>query len=158
MLRGKLRMREQSVAGLLFRRLWRRLYLGHPPASISRNAPGDRQMLQRSNFKIRLLVGCDGLEWDTSRFRGCERSTCKLCHSTAEDVMHFLLVCPALQSTREMLLSRAPPTLSAYTSSPNLLINYLLGTSWLEDLPTQKFAVNFTHRLFLARADLIIVQ
>ncbi len=72
--------------------------------------------------------------------------------------MHFLLVCPALQNTREMLLSGAPPTLSAYTSSPNLLINYLLGTSWLDDLPTQKFAVNFIHGLRKARADLIIVQ
>ena len=71
---------------------------------------GDRQMLQRSNFKIRLLVGCDGLEWDASRFRGGERSpTCKLCHSAAEDAIHFLLVCPALQSTREMLLSSPPP-------------------------------------------------
>ncbi len=71
---------------------------------------GDRQMLQRSNFKIRLLVGCDGLELDTSRFRGGERSpTCKLCHSADEDAMHFLLVCPALQNTREMLLSGAPP-------------------------------------------------
>ncbi len=118
---------------------------------------GDRQMLQRSNFKIRLLVGCDGLEWDASRFRGGERSpTCKLCHSAAEDATHFLLVCPALQSTREMLLSRPPPILSAYTSSPNLLISYLLGTSWLDDLPTQKFAVNYIHGLRKARADLIM--
>ncbi len=101
----------------------------HPRTNLSK---GDRQMLQRSNFKIRLLVGCDGLELDTSRFRGGERSpTCKLCNSADEDAMHFL---PA---PREMLLSGAPPTLSAYTSSPNLLINYLLGTSWLDDLPTR---------------------
>ncbi len=83
---------------------------------------------------------------DTSRFRGGE--TCKLCNSADEDAMHFLLVCPA---PREMLLSGAPPTLSAYTSSPNLLINYLLGTSWLDDLPTQKFVVNFIHGLIKAR-------
>ncbi len=46
--------------------------------------------------------------------------------------------------------------LSAYTSSPNLLIGYLLGTSWLNDLPTQKFTVNYIHGLRKARADLIM--
>ncbi len=54
-----------------------------------------------------------GLRWARMgrlKVQGGERSrTCKLCHSAAEDAMHFLLVCPALQSTREMLLSRAPP-------------------------------------------------
>ncbi len=99
---------------------------------------GDRQMLQRSNFKIRLLVCCDGLEWDTSRFRGGERSpTCKLC----------ALLRTRCTSYWSAQLSRAPQkccyqgaslTLSAYTSSPNLLINYLLGTSWLDDLPNTK--------------------
>ncbi len=70
--------------------------------------------------------------------------------------MHFLLVCLALQSTREMLLSQAPSTLAAYISSPNLLASYLLGTSWLEDVPTQKYIVNFMHGLRKSRADLII--
>ena len=44
---------------------------------------------RRNNFRIRLLVGCDGLEADASRFRWRKdrsqpnNSTCKLCHSVA---------------------------------------------------------------------------
>ncbi len=123
---------------------------------------GDRQMLQRSNFRVRLLVGCDGLEVDTSRFRAprgtVRTSTCKLCNSGAEDAMHFLIVCPALQSTRDDLLSQAPSTLSAYTSSPSSLLNHLLGTTWLDDPPTQKYSVNFIHMLRQARAEIILAN
>ena len=54
----------------------------------------------RKNFRIRLLVGCDGLEADPSRFKMEERSqsynsTCKLCHSESEDPHHFIAKCPA---------------------------------------------------------------
>ena len=71
---------------------------------------GDRQMLQRSNFKIRLLVGCDGLEWDTSRFRGGERSpTCKLCALLRTRCTSYWSAQLSGQSTTEMLLSGGFP-------------------------------------------------
>ena len=73
---------------------------------------------------------------------------CKLCHSAAEDTMHFLYIglpsSPEYQGNVTITPPPPPPILSTYTSSPNLLISYLLGTSWLDDLPTQKFTVNYT--------------
>ena len=63
---------------------------------------GDRQLTRSSNFRIRLLVGCHGLEADACRFRVRNRSTqpgdpsCKLCGVEQESSEHFLLQCSAL--------------------------------------------------------------
>ena len=57
----------------------------------------------RNNFRIRLVLGCHGLESDAARFRkrrgGLEvgSSTCRLCVQGVEDPTHFLATCPALE-------------------------------------------------------------
>ena len=67
----------------------------------------------RSNFRVRLLLGCHGLESDAARFRVRRDGSptgnpmCKLCNSEEEDPVHFLAVCNALQA-RQVLLSHAP--------------------------------------------------
>ncbi len=117
---------------------------------------GDRQMLQRSNFRVRLLVGCDGLEADAARFRRNNSSpTCTLCHTAPENARHFIIDCPALQFVRNQQLLMAPGILSTIVSSPNLLMDFLIGTSWVEDKHAQKFAVDYLHTLRLACARLL---
>ena len=63
------------------------------------------------NFRIRLLVGCHGLEVDTCRFRRRMPSnytmndpTCKLCGLEPEDPAHFIVRCPALADSRNAIL------------------------------------------------------
>ena len=71
-------------------------------------------LTSRSNFRIRLLLGCHGLESDASRFsirrNGLTRSdpSCKLCNAELEVATHFISVCPALEAKRRELLSHAP--------------------------------------------------
>ena len=55
-------------------------------------------LTRKNNFRIRLLVSCDGLEADAGRFRyrtftgvSPTQSTCRLCKQEREDVSHFLL-------------------------------------------------------------------
>ena len=68
----------------------------------------------RSNFRVRLLLGCHGLESDAAGFRVRRDGSptgnpmCKLCNSEKEDPVHFLAVCNALQAQRRVLLSHAP--------------------------------------------------
>ena len=58
----------------------------------------------RSNFRVRLLLGCHGLESDATRFRVRRDGSptgnpmCKLCNSEEEDPVHFLAVCNALHA------------------------------------------------------------
>ena len=76
---------------------------------------GDVKATRRSNFRIRLLTGCDGLEQDASRFRYRTQSrlpgdpTCKLCGSGPENAEHFILYCQSLDTTRRLALESAPP-------------------------------------------------
>ncbi len=84
---------------------------------------GDRQMLQRSNFRVRLLVNCDGLEADVARFRGNISPLWKLCSTGPENAYHFSIVCPALQDIRDQQLPLAPDTIASIISSPNLLFD-----------------------------------
>ena len=60
-------------------------------------------LTRQNNFRLRLLVGCDGLEQDASRFRQrkdpssrAHDASCKLCLSEPEDAPHFISRCPAL--------------------------------------------------------------
>ena len=69
-------------------------------------------MTRLNNFRLRLLVGCEGLEQDASRFRTHRNplasdhdTTCKLCHLEPECPAHFIGRCPLLSSTRRRLLS-----------------------------------------------------
>ena len=71
-------------------------------------------LTSNSNFRICLLLGCHGLESDTSRFRmrkdGQPRGdpSCKLCGSALEDATHFISSCTMLEAKRRELLSSAP--------------------------------------------------
>ncbi len=116
---------------------------------------GDRQMLQRSNFRVRLLVNCDGLEADAARFRGNISPLCKLCRTEPKSAYHFAIVCPALQDIRDQQLPLAPGTIALLIPSPILFFDFLLGTTWIEDIRAQKFAVDYLHKLRLERAQLI---
>ena len=72
---------------------------------------GDPALTRLNNFRIRLLVGCDGLEQDASRFRrrttGAPRSdaSCKLCGHTPEDAAHFVVGCHPLEDARSAALA-----------------------------------------------------
>ena len=70
----------------------------------------------KSDVRIRLLVDCDGLETDVSRFHyryngpsmESGNPTCKLCHSKPDDPSHFILHCPFFASNCQELLSDIP--------------------------------------------------
>ncbi len=78
------------------------------PSSLWLCSMKDRSLHGSSNFRIRLLTGCDGLELDASRFRSRNRfnaaqgdATCKLCHLDVESSSHFLSGCFALSPLRD---------------------------------------------------------
>ena len=58
----------------------------------------------KSNFRIRLLLGCHGLESDACRFssrsngQACGDPSCKLCGAQLEDAPHFISTCPSLET------------------------------------------------------------
>ena len=91
--------------------------------------------MQQSNFRIQLLVGCDGLEHDACRFRtrrfpGTDKSSvCKLCLQEPEDQAHFIAWCPRLEAVRSQLLLTVPPPCSRY-DQPIISIS-LLKLSWV---------------------------
>ena len=78
----------------------------------------------RNNFRIRLVLGCHGLESDAARFRKrrCElevgSSTCRLCAQGIEDPTHFLATCPALERRRKELLQDLIPALDSLVPDP----------------------------------------
>ena len=78
---------------------------------------GDPKLTRLNNFRIRLLVGCDGLEADAACFRSRTTNaqpgdpSCKLCNQgVPEDAAHFVSTCPALGEERVRLYTEAPPT------------------------------------------------
>ena len=80
---------------------------------------GDVQRTRATNFWIRLLAGCDGLEKDAVRFRSRNNGispadpSCKLCGDPTEDASHFISCCLALESERVRLISSAPTSVQA---------------------------------------------
>ena len=124
--------------------------LGDCDLPIGRPAPHwtvtlqDTHASRRNNFRIRLLVGCDGLEADASRFRWRKdrsqpnNSTCKLCHSEPEDPFHFIAKCPALSPVRSRLLSETiKPHLPDLEADPLRFVEVVLGLELIKDTPTQ---------------------
>ena len=146
--------------------------LGDCDLPIGRPAPHwtvtlqDTHATRRNNFRIRLLVGCDGLEADASRFRWRkDRSqpnnpTCKLCHSEPEDPLHFIAKCPALSPVRSRLLSATPETIKPHLpdleADPLRFAEVVLGLEWIKDTPTQMFIIDFLTQLKSARSSLIL--
>ena len=122
---------------------------GHCPNHWSASK-GNRAMTRSTNFSVRLLVGCHGLESDACRFRYRKRDvdqpgdpSCKLCNSEAESVRHFIAHCPALSPRREQLLSVAPPNIPDLATAPEVFCDCLLGIVSLHDADVQLYAANF---------------
>ena len=126
----------------------------------------DRQATIRTNFRLRMLVGCDGLEADASRFRrrmnstAPGNSTCKLCLTAPEDPAHFILRCPSLSTRRRELLSDAPSHVKSLLPDINLdpdhFVDVMLGCVWIKDHATQVYIVDFLNQLRAHRNALLL--
>ena len=134
------------------------------PASHWSVTVGNPALTRINNFRIRLLVGCNGLEKDASRFRSRNTgaaagdSTCKLCASGTEDAEHFISSCQALSVKRLSLLQDAPPSVLAQlpdpTSDPKHFSDIMLiGTCWIDDPDVQCFCIQFLNQLKVTRAN-----
>ena len=146
--------------------------LGDCDLPIGRPAPHwtvtlhDTHATRKNNFRIHLLVGCDGLEADASRFRWRKdhshpnNPTCKLCHSEPEDPYHFIAKCPALSSVRSRLLSATPEAIKPHLPDPEVdprrFTEVILGLEWIKDTPTQLFIIDFLAQLKSARSSMIL--
>ena len=92
-----------------------------PHWSVTHGLP---KLTRLNDFRIRLLVGCDGLEADVSQFRrrkyaaaAVNDPTCRLCKLEPEVPAHFILSCSALVSTRDSLLHTADIFIYLYNLS-----------------------------------------
>ena len=118
----------------------------------------------RSNFRVRLLLGCHGLESDAARFRvrrdggPIGNPTCKLCNSGEEDPVHFLAACNALQAECQSLLSHASLNLPDLARDPSAFTEIILGVDWIDDLEAQMFFIKFISDLKQKRSELLINQ
>ena len=109
---------------------------------------GNRKMTRDTNFKIRLLTGCHGLECDASCFTTRKRGlvgdpSCKLCVAECETPKHFLCGCKSLSESRSRLLCDAPEKTHSSFTDPDVFFDFLLGTDWIQDVLAQEFLVNF---------------
>jgi len=103
-----------------------------PHWSVTRSLP---ILTRQSNFHIRLLLGCDGLEHDACRFRTrrfpgtAKLSVCKLCLQEPEDQAHFIARCPRLEAVCSQLLLMASLPCSHYDQP--IISTSLLELSWV---------------------------
>ncbi len=113
-----------------------------------------------------MLVGCDGLEADASRFRYRKGPSqpgdpsCKLCNlHEPETPAHFIAHCPAISPRRQELLAGAPdhvrPLLPDITLAPDHFFNVMIGSDWIDDPVTQSFIVDFLDQLRTSRNSLL---
>ena len=96
-----------------------KLLMPVPQWSITR---GDVNLTRMTIFRIRLLVGCHGLECDAALFRSRSTSvlrsqdpSCKLCGAPCEDALHFV---SSLATARLSLFSSAPPPVALLLPDP----------------------------------------
>ena len=127
------------------------------------HCPDWSHLTSKSNFRIRLLLGCHGLESDASRFSvrkdGQSRGdpSCKLCGAALEDATHFISTCTMLEAKRRELLSYAPlqsrdMDLPDPAREPDSFASIMLG---IDDIEIQVFCINFLAELKALRAELI---
>ena len=127
---------------------------------------GDPKLTRLNNFRIRLLVGCDGLEADATHFRSRTTNaqpgdpSCKLCNQgVPEDATHFVSTCPALGEERVRLYTEAPPTVRSQIPDPQIhpqdFLEVMTGTCWVDDIDVQKFCIHFLSKLRAARTTLL---
>ena len=124
----------------------------------------DLALTQLNNFRIRLLVGCDGLEKDAARFRS--RNTGRLVGDPScwlRGHSPFYLNLPGTQVHRHSLLDDALPIISTMynmastsNSNPQSFADVILGTCWIDDPEVQSFCIQFLSSLKEARAALFL--
>ena len=127
----------------------------------------DRTLTPTANFRVRLLVGCDGLESDAARFRYRRDNRppgvayCKLCGgSRTEDPLHFIANCSFLEPLRTSLISSAPSAVKVHlpnhSSDAEGFLDTLLGVDWVDDAPTQRWILLFIKQLRQVRSDFLV--
>ena len=127
---------------------------------------GNPLLTRRNNFRIRLLVGCDGLEKDAARFSSGRKAhsagpCCKLCGSgQVEDAAHFVVHCTALSTVRERLIGAADSRLRLFLpdlyTTPEEFFHVILGVSWIECPEFQSFCINFLSKLKSERSTILL--
>ena len=123
---------------------------------------GDTNATRRTNFRIRLLTGCDGLEQDASHFRyrthgrSSGDPTCKLCGLGSENAEHFITNCHSLDAARDLALESAPPQVRPHLPNPARdpvgFSDVILG---IDHRPTQHFITEFLSQLKAARTAIL---
>ena len=128
-----------------------------PHWSVTRGLP---KLTRLNNFRIRLLVGCDGLEADASWFRrrkyaaaALNDPTCRLCKLEPAVPAHFILRCSALVSTRDSLLRNPDICIDLYNLSHTRFLRIILG---VDDSSLQLFIIEFLNNLLQARNSLLL--
>ena len=126
---------------------------------------GDTNATRRSNFRIRLLTGCDGLEQGASHFRyrthgrSSGDPTCKLCGLGPENAEHFITNCHSLDAARVHALESAPPQVRPHLPNPARdpvgFTDVILGIDWIDHRPTQLFITEFLSQLKAARTAIL---
>ena len=126
---------------------------------------GDTNATRRTNFRIRLLTGCDGLEQDVSHFRcqthGRSRGdlTCKLCGLGLENTEHFIANCHSLDAARNLALQSAAPQVRPHIPNPARdpvgFSDVKIGIDWIDHGPTQLFITEFLSQLKAARMAIL---
>ena len=126
---------------------------------------GNTKLTRLNNFRIRLLVGCDGLNHDTSRFRNrkvANPAQCCLCSLGTEDAEHFISKCPALSAERQSMLNNSQSAIRNQLPDPELnprdFMNVITGIEWIEDFELQKFCIEFLSALKSARNSKLIAN
>ena len=125
------------------------------PSSICAISVGDVSLTRKNNYRLRLVVGCDGLNKDSSRFHNKRgdptAATCSLCKNGIEDAEHFISSCQSLDDARQALIPAAPPPLQAYipdpASSPRDFLDLIVGSNWIDDLDLQQFSIELLYSL-----------
>ena len=121
------------------------------------------KLTRLNNLRIRLLVGCDGLEADACRFRARKylgatgSAICRLCGLEPEDPAHFIARCTSLSLPRASLLQDTIPSLAPLCSSdPVRFVRVILGVDWIADVELQRSIIHFLDSLRQYRNKLLV--
>ena len=127
------------------------------PSDLLNITRSDLTLARLSLLRIRLILHVSSIRSDTRSFRPTElfpirSSSCSLCDlNAAEDVLHFIALCPALNPIRDMWLPKI------YRNAPppsHLLVEHALGISGLDNID-QHLILRFLADLYAFRSILI---
>ena len=127
-------------------------------------------LTSKSNFRICLLLGCNGLESNTSiRFSmwkyGQSRGdpSCRHCGAALEDLTHFILSCSMLEPKCRELCNHPRPQLRDMNRQTYLTLAHeqdsfasiVLGINWIDEIKSKVFCIKFLADLKVFRPKLI---